>query len=151
MLPPGWSADAAAPARRAALRSLRPAAQTVAGLRIGGCACALLAGHGEDERHLRRRYAALGLPRSRIITALDRHRAGTNLEAQPSARCAELVGFVAEHARNAGPTVYLLEFGVGVGDDDPGFRAAARTIPVAAVLGGVGQWLEEGRPVEVTR
>jgi len=149
MLPPGFAADVAPPPEQRAFRPFLRSAQTVATLRIGGCACALqLRGNGEDERHLRRRWAALGLTRERIIAALERHRRDRPPVEDPETWRQALAGFVSEHARNAGPTAFLL----GFGDQPPPSSAAPglRAVPAAAVRHSPHGWLPEGSPVVVT-
>lgn len=149
MLPPGFAADVAPPPEQRAFRPVLRNAQTVATLRIGGCACALqLRGDGEDERHLRRRWAALGLSRERIIAALERHRRDRPPVGDPDTWRQALAGFVGEHARNAGPTAFLLGFGDEPPQppDPPGLRA----VPAAAVRHSPHGWLAEGSPVVVT-
>ena len=152
MLPPGFSADIAPVSGQTVLRARLPGAQTVALLRIGGCACVLrVARGGDDERHLRRRYAELGLPRDRIIAALEQHRRGPTPAGEPVAWRAALAGFVAEHARNAGPTLYYLGFGLEPGDGLPAAPADGKTMAAAAVRAAADGWLEENRLTEVTR
>jgi len=151
MLPPGFSADIA-PLPGQALRARLPGAQTVALLRIGGCACALqIASGGDDERHLRRRYAALGLSRDRIIGALDRHRRCRPLAGEPEAWRRSLAGFAAEHARNAGPTIYCLSFDPEPEAGPPHVLAAAASLSAAAVRTQADSWLKEGTLTELTR
>jgi hypothetical protein len=111
MLPPGASADLASYPDQQQLKALHPAAKTVARILIGGCSCDLvrprLSEAREDERHLRERYRALGLSRTTIIHSLERHRGQrppltlTGRRSWPET----LAGFVAEHARNAGPSL----------------------------------------------
>ena len=149
MLPPGFAADVAPPPEQRALRTALPNTQTVATLRIGGCACALqLPGTGEDERNLRRRWAALGLNRERIIAALERHRRARPPAGDPAGWRQALAGFVVEHARNAGPSAFLLRFGA----EPPGSAApeGSRVVPAAAVRSSPQTWLLEGSPVVVT-
>jgi hypothetical protein len=149
MLPRGFAADVAPPPEQRAFRPFLRNAQTVATLRIGGCACALqLRGDGEDERHLRRRWAALGLNRERIIAALERHRRDRPPVVDPDIWRQTLAGFVSEHARNAGSTAFLLGFGDEPPQppDPPGLRA----VPAAAVRHSPHGWLAEGSPVVVT-
>jgi hypothetical protein len=152
MLPPGFSADIAPMTWQAVLRPRLPGAQTVATLRIGGCACVLRAARGgEDEHHLRRRYAGLGLSRDRIIAALERHRRGGAPVGVPATWRAALAGFVAEHARNAGPTLYYLRFAVEGGEDRIGSLGEVETISAGAVRAAADGWLVENRLTEVTR
>jgi hypothetical protein len=152
MLPPGIAADALPPAELASLRSLLPAAQTAAHLRVGPCSCDLVRSRlpdpREDERGLRRRYSRLGLSRERIIRELEQHRRNHAPAEPTSGWRAALAGFVAEHARNAGPTVYHLAFR----PEASGTRdAPVLTRTVAAVRADPEGWLEEGPPIMVVR
>src|SRR4026209_2629875 len=80
MLPPGLAASAGTPAEVAWLRGMLPAAQTVAHLGVGACACDLVrprdSNPREDERHLRERYFRMGLDRDTIVAEQERHRRG---------------------------------------------------------------------------
>jgi hypothetical protein len=150
MLPAGIAADSLPAGDLARLRAHLPAAVTAARLRVGPCACDLVRprqpDRRDDERDLRQRYAQLGLPRDAIIRELERHRHGAVTAAPARGWRAALAGFVAEHARNAGPTLYHLVFRPG-GDDG---AEAAVTLKVAQVLATEG-WLREGPPLLVVR
>jgi len=152
MLPPGLSAQPVATAEAVAARRVLPSAQTVAALLVGACSCDLVRPRDpdlrEDERHLRARYGALRLPRDEIIRRLERHRR------RPAGRAGEpwaplLAAFVAEHARNAGATLYSLGFGNGPRPAPSDPRPATRT--AARVREHPAGWLEEDRPVLVVR
>lgn len=154
MLPAGLAAQPAEPGEAAKLRHLVPAAQTAAVLLVGGCSCDLVRPRHpdsrEDERHLRDRYRKLGLPRSEIIRQLERHRRGGPAGRQePGAWAAALAAFVAEHARNAGPTLYYLRFGPPQEPAPP--PGAPVTLRVADVRGAPDRWLNEQQPVLVVR
>ena len=149
MLPPGFAAHPEAAADTAAARTLLPGAQTVAELLVGSCSCDLvrprIADQREDERHLRGRFAQMRLGRDEIIRRLERHRRrppGT-VAGAPAA----LAGFVAEHARNAGPTLYALRFG----EASAPLAGPAVTCPLDRVRAGPDAWLEEGRALLVVR
>jgi hypothetical protein len=150
MLPAGIAADALPPAELARLRAMLPAAQTAALLRVGQCSCDLVrprqVDSREDERHLRRRYSSVRLPRDQIIRELERHRGITTPAEPPTGWRVALAEFVAEHARNAGPTLYHLVFQPG----DRAGDAAPVTRTVAEVRADPG-WLEEGPPVLIVR
>lgn len=151
MLPPAFAADIVPAPEQARLRPRFPNAQAIVRIRLGACACLLrLARNGEDERHLRRRYAALGLSRDRIIAALERHRRSEVPRADPAACRAALAGFVVEHGRNAGPTLYYFGFGAEPAD---GLitSAPALELTVAAVRAAPDSWLAEGTLTEVIR
>lgn len=152
MLPAGIAADVLPTAQLAALRAMLPAAQTAAHLRVGPCSCDLVrprhVDSREDERHLRLRFSKLGLPRDRVIRELERHRRAATPSEPPGGWQAGFARFVAEHARNAGSTLYHLAFQPG-GRDAAGTQALTRT--VAEVLAHPDNWLEEGPPVVVVR
>jgi hypothetical protein len=151
MLPPGFSAEIAPLAGQALRRGL-PGTQTVALLRIGACACPLrIASGGDDERHLRRRYAALGLSRDRIISALERHRRTPPPAGDPATWRLALAGFVAEHARNAGPTLYCLGFEPDPEKGPPLVSGPPEKLAAGSVRSRPDEWLEEGKQLEVTR
>lgn len=152
MLPAGITADVLPTPELARLRAMLPSAQTAAHLKVGPCSCDLvrprLADPREDERHLRQRYAKLGLSRDRIIGELERHRCTPAL-AEPRAGWRNALSeFAVEHARNAGPTLYHLAF-------RPGWREPATptagTRTVAEVRADPEGWLEEGQPLIVVR
>ena len=152
MLPAGFGADIAPVPEQTWFRQLLPGAQAVTRLRVGACACALWLTSdpaGSDERHLRRRYAALGLSRERIIAALERHRRGRPVPRDPAAWRSALAGFVAEHARNAGPSFYTMGFGP---DPSHAFATVAgrTTTSAAGVRSAADSWLVEGTLIEVT-
>ena len=152
MLPAGIAADVLSAAEIARYRALTPTAQTVARLTVGRCSCDIVRPRQpdprEDGRDLRRRYTRLGLPRDRIIRELERHRRGPIPAAPPAGWRTALAGFVAEHARNAGPTLYHLVF-LPDGDDTVTFETAHQT--VAEVRADPDGWLNEGRPLLVVR
>jgi hypothetical protein len=153
MLPQGLVADLAGSADHRIFRSLHPKTQTVARLLAGRCSCDLvrqrLTDTQEDERHLRERYRRLGIPRSAVIAALERHRRASELHAERVDWLVQLAAFVGEHARNAGPTLYYLQFS--------SVEAAAElprdiwNIGAASVRSTPEKWLKEGTPTLVTR
>lgn len=151
MLPAGFTADLAGAAEQAALRALHPAARTGVRLLLGACSCDLVlarSGSRGDERELRRRYFAAGLSRTEVIAALESHRRGGGPFDSPVAARAALAGFVAEHARNAGPTLYLLRFGRDPLDRRPPKEPLVRLRP-DELAGAADGWLAEERPVLV--
>lgn len=154
MLPPGLTADLLSPAEQAALRPLHPEAQTNARVLHGGCSCDLvrerLAPAADDEARLRARYRTLGYSREQVIRALGVHRRALADRARPPGHWPKsVVSFVAEHARNAGPTLYYLQFGheglQRVADGPP------RTITTGDVRAFPGIWLPEDAPIVVVR
>jgi hypothetical protein len=153
MLPAGLTADLTPPGPRALLQQLHPPARTIAQLLVGACSCDLvrprLADSMEDERELRARYQRAKLPRADIIQELERHRRrpARRQEPPPNGWAAALAAFAVEHARNAGPTLYLLHFGPR--NIEP---AAPATAPAIRTVSDVRQsrtWLPEGHPVVV--
>ncbi len=151
MLPAGFTADLAGPAEQAALRALHPAARTGVRLLLGACSCDLVlarSGSREEERELRRRYFAASLSRTEVIAALESHRRGGGRFDSPVAARGALAGFVAEHARNAGPTLYLLRFGRDPLDRRPPKGPPVRLRP-DELPGAADGWLAEERPVLV--
>ncbi len=113
MLPDGAAADLAPPLVRDPLLEHHLPARTVVELLRGCCACDFLGLGGsakDQERELRRRYRTLGATRDQTISALEQHRCPRVRLVQPVAWPELLAGFVAEHARNAGPALYLLQF-----------------------------------------
>ena len=152
MLPAGIGAHTVGAAEATSARRMLPAAQTVATLLVGACSCDLVRPRAgdprEDERHLRERFGRMRIPRDEIIRRLERHR--RRPPQVPADARSDLAAFVAEHARNAGPTLYVLRFGEW--DPDHGPRTApAMSRRVADVRARPDGWLEEDRPVLVIR
>lgn len=153
MLPAGLTADLASFSDQQAMKAIHPRAQTVARILSGRCSCDLvrprLADAKADERHLRERYRGLGISRAVVIAALERHRQGHATEPGSTDWPAELSRFVVEHARNAGPSLYYLDFCT----ESPStiLPRAPRQVPSEVVLAGPGAWLHEQSPTLVTR
>ena len=150
MLPDGITADALPSTELTGFRVLLPTAQTAAHLRVGACSCDLvrprLPDAREDERHLRARYKALGLSRDRIIRELERHRQRTPGIREPERGWrAALAAFVAEHARNAGPTLFRLTFHPGPVEPATTDTPVRRT--VSEIRARPEHWLEEGSTI----
>ncbi len=152
MLPAGLTADLASSSHHETFRTIHPEAATVARILVGRCSCDLvrrrLDDPKDDERHLRERYRRLAVPRSTVIAALERHRrqAGQRERADWPG---ELSKFVAEHARNAGATLYYLDF---CPDDARGtVPAEIRLISTSAPSATSAPWLLEATPMLVTR
>ena len=153
MLPAGLTADLASTGARASLQRLHPPAKTVAQLLVGACSCDLVRPRREnfieDERELRARYQRAKLPRDDVIKELERHRRGpARREEPPSGWGQAVAAFAIEHARNAGPTLYLLHFGA-----QPIEARGAAPAPTVRTVSDVRQrsspWLQEGQPVLV--
>ena len=163
MLPAGLSADPLPSSALAGFRALLPKALTAARLRVGACSCDLvrprLPDSRVDERYLRSRYRSFGLPRDRIIRELERHRRHGAAVEPPAGWRTALAEFVAEHARNAGPTVFRLSFHPSADDAGDGWEPASPgegaahplTRTVADIRAGPERWLEEGPPIMVLR
>lgn len=151
MLPPGLTAQPAEMADAVAARRLLTGTQTAVTLLVGGCSCDLVRERGgdsrEDERHLRARFSRLGLRRDEIIRRLERHRRRPIGATGPWPPL--LAAFVAEHARNAGPSLYALRFGEDAPVLPPRAVPASRT--VAQVREHPAGWLDESRPTLVVR
>lgn len=153
MLPPGLTADLAPVPDQQTLKAIHPDAQTVARILSGRCSCDLvrerLADERADERHLRERYRSLGLTRPAMIAAFERHRRGATLRATKEGWPVALSRFVAEHARNAGPSLYHLDFSP---EPAPLARlASVRQVSVPLVSATPEGWLAEGKPTLVAR
>lgn len=153
MLPPGLVADLAAAPCRTTLQQLHPSAKTVARLLVGACSCDLVRTRLDDplkdERELRARYRKAGLSRAEMIRELDRHRRGASRTEPPVDWAKALADFVIEHARNAGPTLYYLDFAPAGVTPSPGRTAAPTPRPVTAIRVPPQQWLPEGQPALV--
>ena len=153
MLPPGLCADLA-PSHRAALHGIFPSSRTVAQLLIGACSCDLvrprLANPIDDERELRARYSRAKVPRAEVIRALERHRRGPIPRPVPTSGWPEaLVGVVGEHARNAGPTLYFLEFTAHPQRIVTVVPPSPTTRSLEEVRSSPQGWLTEGVPIIV--
>lgn len=84
-----------------------------------------------------------------LIAGLERHRRGAQVPAPPGGWARALAAFVAEHARTAGETLYLLRFTLP--EDATVVRTAARRMPAAEVVARPDDWLTEQAPVIVGR
>lgn len=116
MLPVGLDADLLGPPEHQLFRQRQWETQTVARLVHGACSCDLVLQRRpiskEDEAWLRQRYRELKLSRADTIRALETHRRAAERPPKPAGHWPVAVAaFVVEHARNAGPTLYLLHFG----------------------------------------
>lgn len=153
MLPEGLTADLLGSGEHRTFRDLAPDTRTVARLTHGACSCDLvLQRHPvtrEDEAWLRKRYRAQGVPREQVIRALEVHRRALERPPRPPGHWpAAIAGFVAEHARNAGPSFYYLHFShdgtLGqLPEQEPLHRTAAEVVKTP------GEWLGEETVVVV--
>lgn len=153
MIPSGLTADLTDAATHRLFRKPWPDLQTVVRLLHGACSCDLVVQRHrvsrEDEAWLRGRYRTLGLTREQVLGALDNHRAALERRAVTPGHWPRAVAeFVAEHARNAGNTLYLLHFA-----HDGKLSALPEAPPIqrtaAEVRATPGAWLPEGQPVLV--
>ena len=153
MLPDGLSADLLPPAESSRLLPLLPSARTAARLVAGACSCDLFVerrgGIRGEESELRRAYRVLGTPRDGVISALERHRRAGRVKHTPDRWGALLAAFVAEHARNAGPTLFLRQLSAD-GRLSPPSQPVV-TLPLREVQDHRSDWLVDGRPAVVTR
>jgi len=153
MLPMGLTAHLASYPDQQTLKTVHPAAQTVALVLAGQCSCDLvrprMSKSIDDERHLRERYRSLHTPRPKIIAALDRHRWRDPAVRRRATWPAELSKFVAEHARNAGPTLYYLDFCPD--PVAPSIITTAHRVSASAATVMDGRWLGEATPTLITR
>jgi hypothetical protein len=150
MLPAGITADLLAPAEHRLLSRDLPGARSAVRLLRGGCSCALVTRRDpdlrRDEADLRRRYFKLALPRDRIVACLERHRRAESLPTAPTGPLPDaLAAFVIEHARNAGPSLYLLQFAASGLTDQPADSAPPADVSSITVREAPDRWLAEGR------
>ena len=154
MLPEGLSADLLDPAEARLLLPLHTSARTFARLLAGPCSCDLFVQRDpdarQDEADLRRRFRSLGLSRDRTIAALDRHRRHAPDGHPPEHWARALAAFVAEHARNAGPTLYFRHVSPNGIVAQPPPRGVVR-LTVPEVLAAPGEWLKENQATMVVR
>ena len=154
MLPPGLAAHAADRADHALLHRLHPQARTTVRLIVGSCSCDLVRARDPDpradERHHRERFRQAGASREALIAALERHRQGASVPTPPGGWPRALAAFAAEHARNAGDTLYFLRFS-GPATTPPHATAPVLRTRVADVVARPEGWLEELVPVLVHR
>jgi len=78
------------------------------------------------------------------------HRLGAQVPAPLGGWPRALAAFVAEHARNAGETLYLLQFTLP-DNSATAVRTAARRLTAAEVVAHPNDWLVEHTPVIVGR
>lgn len=152
MLPTGMGADLLEPAEQRRLRAVHADAQTSVRLIHGACSCDLLVQRHpvsrSDEAWLRQRYRAAGLSREQTIVALEHHRKAAERRRQPVGYWPTAVaGFVVEHARNAGPSLFFLHFGPTPALPD--LPSSTTSIRSEAVRAAPGRWLPEEAPLFV--
>lgn len=149
MLPGPASASPLPVAQAVPLLGLLLEARSALTLSVGACACAFVpALQGLDlrsqERALRARYRSLALGREQVIRYLERHRTGEGLRrADGTDWPRRFHAFAVEHARNAGPSVYLLQFA-----DSP--HGPARVHCTLANHQRPETWLQEGLVIEAS-
>jgi hypothetical protein len=147
MLPPGLTAQPADREVHRQLHAIHPAARTVARLMVGACSCDLVRPRHEsareDERHHRERHRKAGGLREPLLEAITRHRRGAGVPAPPGGWPRALAEFVAEHARNAGPTLYFLHFTTDAAPVWEPPQAPPHETRAALVAARPDAWLEE--------
>ena len=126
----------------------QPDAQTVVQIVHGACSCDLVRPRHpvtrEDEAHLRSRYRQLGLPRDKVIVALENHRRAVEERPRPDGYWPDAINaFALEHARNAGPSLYFLGFSHRGALEIPRSERV-EAVPASVVTGSPG-WLVENR------
>jgi hypothetical protein len=153
MLPAGLAAQPAGRAEHARLASMLPTARSVVELLVGACSCDLVRPRQldsrDDEREHRARSRRAGGGRAALITGLERHRRGARVGPPSVGWPAALAAFVAEHARNAGDSLYLLRFDLPASVEEP--TAPTRRLRAAEVVARPESWLAESVPVLVSR
>jgi len=154
MLPEGISADLLHPSLQRFLLDRFHPARTAMALRHGDCACDLAGRRrpdtAEDERELRAKYRGSGTSRSAMIDALEAHRRQPERPVvQPGHWSAAFAAFVAEHARNAGPALYYLDFTPEVQRQPPWPSGEAGTVAARTVREHPASWLPDGQPTVV--
>ncbi len=158
MTPHGITVDLLPPADGHRLRELMPESQTCARFLSGKCSCDLFlrrdpVTHREDSE-LRQRWRKLGMNRQAILAATDRHRVTDRHRRAPLVRHSPdawrtvMAAFVAEHLRNAGPTLFLHQFS-GDGHVHPASEAVE--VELSKVRRSPAGWLAEGVPTIVVR
>lgn len=153
MLPAGLEAHALAMDEQRRLRPAHPDAVTIAQLVHGACSCDLVRDRQplprEDESHLRRRFRSMGVPRAQVLQALDVHRRLESDRPRPPGYWQQAFArFVAEHARNAGPTLFALHF-TPAGRGRPSLEGAPARRTATEVRADPAGWLAEERPTLV--
>ena len=148
MLAPGLSAELLDTGEARTLLQQHPDAQTAARLLHGACSCDLVRYRHpmsrEDEAHLRARYRKLGLSREAMILGLEQHRKALDRRQRPEGHWPRAVAdFVVEHARNAGPTLYYLDFSHDGRLKLPQNAPSPVNVLVAAVQQDPAGWLSE--------
>ncbi len=154
MLPVGLRADTLSTAEQRPFKKRHLDAYVVVRVLRGACSCDLVKERDPDRRadeaDHRKRYRKMGCSRDQVITALELHRRA--LEERPRPRGHWMKGFadfVAEHARNAGTTLYYRQFShesvshVALPDDPP------TTLTAAQVRANPEGWLPENTLVLV--
>ncbi len=154
MLPSGMTADLLPTGLRDGMLDHLPEARDAVVLARGECACDLagrrLPDREDDERRLRARYRALGVSRPRVIRAIDAHRRQPRRPVVPPGHWPRaLAGFVAEHARNAGPALYLLRFTAAPEEPPVWPDGRDRSLTAAQVRADPAGWLDEDTPTTV--
>lgn len=147
MLPMGVAAHLLPAPFREPMLDLLPAARDVLLLSSGGCACDLtgrrLHDTAEDERRLRKMYRERKADRGSVIEAFVAHRRRAAVRGAEPPGPAVLAGFIAEHARNAGRSLFYLHFTAEPEQPPDLARATSAWTTVAAVRAAPTEWLQD--------
>lgn len=151
MLPADLGADARDQRELAQFQAHLPDVQTVVALLHGACSCDLVtvraATAEEDDAELRRSYRERKATRTALLRALQRHERGRRLRRHPAGHWTEaLHRFIAEHARNAGPSLVHLAW---TADFDAAPRLPARMGTVSLAHHHRRGWLIPDRLIRI--
>jgi hypothetical protein len=154
MLLAGLRADTLSTAEQRPLKEHHLDAYVVVRLLHGACSCDLVKERNPDQRadeaDHRVRYRKMGCPRDQVIPALELHRRALEERPRPPEHWTKgFADFVAEHARNAGPTLYYRQFSPEPVSPAPLPDGPPITITAAEVRANPGGWLPEGTLVLV--
>ena len=154
MLPAGLTAHLVGTAEAAEFRRRLPSAQTVATLVVGACSCDLV--HpgiripGRMSGSCGRATPGSSCPATRSSGSWSDIVAGRRRRRSPISDRGDVVAFAAEHARNAGPTLYNLRFGPGAKRPPLG-ETENVTRTVTEMRSNPDGWLPEGPVVRLVR
>jgi len=154
MLPAGLRADTLSTAEQRPFKRRHLDAYVAVRIFRGACSCDLVRQRDPDRRadeaDHRIRYRKMGCPRDQVIQALELHRRALAERPRPGQHwMTAFADFVAEHARNAGPTLYYRHFSPEPTPPDQLPDTAPATMTAAEVRASPGTWLPEDTPVLV--
>ena len=154
MLPVGLRADTLPTTDQRPFKERHLDAYVVVRLLRGSCSCDLVKerdpdGRADEADH-RLRYRKMGCSRDQVIRALDRHRRALKERPRPGGHWTKgFADFVAEHARNAGPTLYYRRFSPDPSPPNSLPDTSIVRLTAAEVRANPGTWLPEDSPVLV--